>query len=337
LAKSAIFVISLFCAGNAGCKCGAPPESDTEAAPSSSVSAGPSAHPTQEDTEIQPVYPADAGAPEALAVRFCTAVFDLPVQRRAACCKTSPGFSAASQCIRTLSYALRSGAVELAAADVERCAAAVTESTKGCDWVGPSSPPAPALCDGLIHGKVAAQKLCRSSLECAPDLYCRGLTATRAGICSEPRPEGSPCGGAIDTLGVYTLQLGAETAHPECARGYCTSGRCVTFTSAGGACSSNAQCGRGSSCREGLCSASPLPATGQPCASQECAEGNRCVRGICVMPRNYDESCESDRECRGACLVPEGATSGRCGMRCDTFSIPKTAPSAKGASGPKRR
>jgi hypothetical protein len=290
-----------------------------------------------EDTEIQPVYPVDAGPPDPLAAKFCDAALGLPIRRRAECCGEQPGFSAAGECVRTLTHALRVRAVELQGVDVDRCAAAATSGLTGCGWVGSSRPPVPEACRDVVRGLLGTGTPCRSALECSSGLHCHGLTATSRGVCGKPRPEGAPCGGGIDTLAAYTAQARVDAKHPECDKGYCASGRCVGFAATGAACTGNAQCGTGASCRAGHCSAQGLPGAGERCSIDECAEGIRCLQGACVAPKNEGESCEADAECRGACLRPDAGGKGRCGMRCPVFSMPKPAAPAKASKSKKTK
>jgi hypothetical protein len=327
LAKSAVFILVLMC-GSACRNTSQSLESDAGKQPSASVTPS-GAAPVVEDTEIQPVYPVDAGPPDPQAAKFCEAVFGLPTRRHAECCKEEPGFSAAGECLRTLTHALRVKAVELSAADVDRCAAASAAATQGCGWVGQSRLPVPEPCRRMVQGLLGAGAQCRSSLECSTGLHCHGLTATSRGVCGKPRPEGALCGGAIDTLAAYTAQARLDAEHPECDKAYCSSGRCLPFVAAGAACTGNAQCGAEASCRVGRCNAQGLPGAGERCANDECAYGIRCVKGACVAPKNEGDSCVSDAECRGACLAPDAGAMGRCGMRCPVFALPKPAPSAK--------
>ncbi len=327
MSKSAVFILVLLC-GSACRNTSKSPGSDAGKEPSASaVPSG--AAPWVEDTEIQAVYPVDAGPPNPLAAKYCDAVFGLPTRRHAECCKEEPGFSAAGECVRTLTHALRVRAVELSAGDVDRCVAAASAATQGCGWVGQSRPPVPEQCRQALRGVLGEGAQCRSSLECATGLRCHGLSATSIGVCGKPRPEGAPCGGGIDTLAAYTAQARTDAEHPECDKAYCSSGRCVAFVAAGAACTGSAQCGAEASCRGGRCSAQGKPFAGERCANDECAYGIRCVEGACITPKNEGESCESDAECRGACLRPDAGGLGRCGMRCPVFSLPKAAPPAK--------
>src|SRR4029077_15522572 len=76
-----------------------------------------------EDT-VQSVYPREA-KPDARAVRLCTALHELPQRRRAECRRTTAGVLFTSECVRTLSASLASGAVTMDDDEVEACAAAM--------------------------------------------------------------------------------------------------------------------------------------------------------------------------------------------------------------------
>jgi hypothetical protein len=327
LSKSAVFILGLLCAS--ACRnTSKTPEPDAGKQPSASgVPSG--AAPWAEDTEIQPVYPVDAGPPDPLAAKFCDAALGLPIRRQAECCGEEPGFSAAGECVRTMTHALRVRAVELEASAVDRCAAAASASLTGCGWVGSSRPPVPEACRDLVRGVLGAGTACRSSLECAAGLHCHGLSATSKGVCGKPKPDGALCGGGIDTLAAYTAQARLDAKHPECDKGYCSKGRCLAFVATGEACTNSAQCGAEASCRAGRCSAQGLPRSGERCSSDQCADGVRCVKGACVTPKNEGESCETDAECRGACLRPDAGGAGRCGKRCPAFSLPPPAKPSK--------
>jgi hypothetical protein len=335
LSKSAVFILGLLCAG--ACRnTSKTPEPDAGKQPSAAAVPSGAAL-TAEDTDIQPVYPVDAGPPDPLAAKFCDAALGLPIRRRAECCGEDPGFSAAGECVRTLTHALRVRAVELKAAEVDSCAAAATASLTGCGWVGSSRPPVPEACRNVVRGLLAAETACRSSLECSAGLHCHGLSATSKGVCGKARPDGALCGAGIDTLAAYTAQARVDAEHPECDKSYCSSGRCTAFVAPGQACTGNAQCGPDASCRASRCSAQGLPRAGERCSTDECAEGFRCVRGSCVTPKNEGESCELDAECRGACLRPDAGGAGRCGMRCPVFSLPKPAVPPAKATKPKKK
>jgi hypothetical protein len=79
----------------------------------------PSAPPAaaESDDSIAPVYPVDGLAALPLARRYCDVVREMPARRREACCPgTGGGYAPTAECARTLSAALRSGAVTLDAA-----------------------------------------------------------------------------------------------------------------------------------------------------------------------------------------------------------------------------
>jgi hypothetical protein len=308
-------------------------KTDPAAAASASASAGASASAAPsglsplerdrkaQDDEIRPVYPIDNSPPEPLAERMCDAVHVLPAKRRAECCASDPGFTPRGECVRTLSSAIRSKAVTLDPADVDRCAQAMAKELEGCGWVNPSPPSAAAACDGIIRGQLKESAVCRSSLECAEGLGCLGLSATQVGRCGPPKPARALCNIGIDTLAAFTRQDRFEDAHPDCA-GYCIQRRCQDAVAVGGECKTHTECGAKRSCVKGKCSSAPLPAAGQPCAAGLCALGARCVKDVCTAPKGEGEACDSDLECRGGCERPDGGTTGACGKRCDIVRLP---------------
>ncbi len=259
--------------------------------------------------EISPVYPKDNLPPEPLAVRFCAAVHAIPSERRAKCCDEPPRAAAQSECVRTLSVALRSKAISLEETALKRCEEASERAFQGCAWVGVATPSAADECVGILQGTVAAGAVCRSSLECTGNLRCYGLGATQPGRCVTPRPAGAVCGIGIDTLAGLTGQDTFELAHPEC-EGSCFQRRCRAPTEVGKACKVSVDCGAGRSCKSGLCSADALPAAGSACAEGECARGLRCIEGKCAKALLAGEACKSDVECTGAC------ENGKCAQLC---------------------
>jgi hypothetical protein len=282
------------------------------------VSATTSAEPGGD--EIRPVYPADAGPPDPLAQRLCDALHREPEQRQAACC-TTPAAGAAgifdSQCTRVLTAAVHSHAVSLAEEEVSRCVDAMTRATSRCDWVVPGAgagvAPLPVECEGAIHGTLRAKARCRSSLECAEGLQCQGLSSIDVGTCAPPKPSGQICDAANDMLAVFTRQSHLGIAHPECA-GYCRVRQCKDALIAGAACKADMECGHGR-CETGKCVETRAPAVGEPCVTA-CADGARCVKGVCAPPKAEGSTCDSDPECRGACVRPDGGAAGMCAKSC---------------------
>lgn len=195
----------------------------------------PSAHPSYtknapEVDEIRPVYLADPGTIEPGALRYCTMVYHLPQTRIADCLSTSSASDISeSQCARTLTSALRSGAVRLSVESLGGCASAMERATSGCGWVTPRGArrplPMPAECDGVVVGRLGIGESCRSSLECTSGLSCSGLSTIDVGRCSPPKPPGQACNLAIDTLAVFARRGASPTGHRECA-GHCRAGQC---------------------------------------------------------------------------------------------------------------
>jgi hypothetical protein len=287
----------------------APSVAEPSAAPNASSQAGPD--------EIVPVYPVDAGPPDPRTVRFCMAVELLPEQRKAQCCATPASPAAgtfAGQCERTLTAALASHAVSVTDDDVDKCVAAMTQATDGCDWVTWFSAPVPPACDGIIHGALPAKAACRSSLECAPGLHCQGLSTIDVGVCGPPSPAGSVCRAANDMLATFTRQDAIDRPHPECA-GYCRARTCTDAVAAGAACKGDVECGSAGHCRAGKCASGPPPAVGQPCDAS-CATGAKCVKGTCAAPKAEASTCTDDSECRGKCVHGDAGGDGTCTKTC---------------------
>jgi hypothetical protein len=322
------------------------PSSKTDAKPAaSSVASAPasasvpapasSADPPEErrgGDEILPVYPADAGAPDPLAQRYCDAVYLLPARRTAECCDGAsvPAAPFAQQCVRTLTYALGHHAAALAPEDVDRCVEALTKATAGCDWVTPLTAPLPPACLGIVKGALAEKAQCRSSLECASGMRCQGLSTVDFGACAPPKPSGTGCNLAVDMLAVFTRQDGVDRDHPEC-QGQCARTSCRDAAAIGAACSNDRQCGK-NRCVDAKCSSAPLPAAGEACAGGACAYGARCVKGTCTAPKAEGEACEASTECRGECARGDGGAAGKCQKTCPfvgSFSNPVARP--KGA------
>lgn len=282
--------------------------------------------------EILPVYPADAGAPEPLAERFCDVVYSLPERRRAECCPGAFRASMRSECVRTLSVALRDRAVEIAPSGLDACADAMTEATLGCDWVVGLTAPLPPACDGLLQGKLPEKAKCRSSLECAGSLRCQGLSTIDVGACGPPKAAPQACNLANDMLATFTRQDHLDRAHPECD-GWCARSRCREAIPVGGACDSDIQCGK-HRCSSGKCTDAPLRALGEPCTGDECLGGSKCVKGKCAAPKAENEPCEENAECRGACERPDGGATGSCQKTCNWLQQTPIPPLVKPA-GPK--
>jgi hypothetical protein len=282
--------------------------------------------------EIRPVYPVDAGAPDPLAARFCDAVVVLPERRKGECCGSASPVAAlvGDQCVRTLTFALGQHAVTLSPEDVDRCVAAATRATSGCDWVTLTTAGVPPECEGVVKGALPEKAQCRSSLECRDDMRCLGLSTVDLGACGRPKVARSPCNLAVDMLATFTRQDHVDRAHPECA-GYCARNRCEDAAAVGGACAGDAMCGRGR-CASGKCTSAPLPALGEACDGA-CAAGARCVQGRCAAPKAEEAFCKVDAECRGACVRTDGGSGGTCTKSC-AAPRPVAAPAVTGTLTP---
>ncbi|MBK8252967.1 MAG: hypothetical protein IPK82_09890 [Polyangiaceae bacterium] len=280
----------------------------------------------QKEEELKPLYPMDTSPPNPTALAFCEALHDLESQRRAQCC-SAPVSSGAftKECARTLSAAVKLGAIELDTAQVNLCVSAMQKKMEGCGWVGPRSVDLPSECLAVTKGLVGERKVCRSSLECADGYTCQGLSTTQVGKCLKPKPDGAICGGSVDTLAALTRQnVAAEERHPECA-GHCLRPVCMGDVGVGGECKTGGECAAGLTCQKGKCTQEALPGEGKACAAGECSDGLRCVKERCIQPKEDGQVCDHDAECRSACVKSEGQVKGACGQRCAATTIPKHA------------
>jgi hypothetical protein len=256
-------------------------------------------------------------SPELLAQRLCAVLHALPEERKAQCCSTAPSSTLAAECTGMLSAALRDRTLRLDAAAIGRCAADSSRAFAGCDWVTPLVPPSPGSCHLAVQGLAPAGASCRTSLECQDGLSCRG------GSCAKPAPPGAACGGSVDTLATFLRQTDLAPRHPECA-GYCLAGRCAAFSAPEAACFSSRQCAPGRHCAGGSCKDGAFASLGEPCTGTSCGPDAFCQGGKCSALKSANASCSSPFECKGACLVPAGASSGTCGMKCSNWPLPAT-------------
>jgi len=268
-----------------------------------------------EDDEVRAVYPADAGPADPLVRKLCGALHDVPEERRAACCATSPALVLTSECSRTLTAALAFKAVTLATADIDACEQAMRAAFDGCDWVGPFVPEVPAACLGIVRGQLAAGKRCRSSLECAEGLRCHGVGPTATGRCGAPSDAGEKCGGSADPLAGWARQNDLDAHHPEC-KGWCERTKCADLVPVGGACSLGAACGAGKLCVAGKCAAAAPAKVGEACPGDACEKGAQCIQGKCVARKAAGAACAADFECVGGCLKGDAGGKGVCGKKC---------------------
>jgi hypothetical protein len=263
------------------------------------------------DEEVKPVYAAGEASP--LAQQLCDALYEVQADRRAACCsgKPAPGLGL-SQCVLTVSAALRSGAVSLDPKAVAACAAAQAKIYDGCAWAG-SQPQIPSQCRELLKGRRKNGEVCRSSLECLEGQTCLGVGPTQAGICGAPKTDGQACRLSVDALASFARD-DEDIHHPECA-GFCGHYKCAPRTAPGGACFMASECPGGQHCDGKNCAAGAAAGAGEKCVGGTCAEGLRCVAGTCAAPLAAGAACKKDAECVGGCIPATHV----CGQRCDEY------------------
>lgn len=312
----------------AGCK------SSSSAGGAPSASSTPSAAPfgsegAHEDADVRPVYPPLTGPAHPLATKLCGALYGVYGARRGECCGHKPQPGLDTECERNLSGALALGAIDLAEADIDRCAEAVRKEATGCDWITPGGqlPTAPPECSGVVKGKLASGTRCRSSLECEGKLRCHGVGPTTVGVCAPAKAQGS-CGGSADVLATYVREDGVDKRHPECTE-LCGRRRCEPFAKLGEDCKFDGACGTKAHCEKGKCAAGDVAKAGEACINGACARGSRCVKGKCAPPLAEGSACAEDAQCRGGCVKAPGATEGTCAKECSrVFSIPLPSGSA---------
>ena len=290
------------------------PEPEPVPRPASPAAAEPTSEdlPRDELDGLRPVYPDDV-APDPRAEALCAALHDVPAKRRAACCDfAGPGYLGTSECVRTLSAALGDGAVVLDQGAADACVNAMHARYATCDRVGALGGELPAACVGWLSGVRAKGATCRSNLECAAGLVCRGVGPMDVGRCTPPARERALCGTAVDPLVTYTRQPARDACE-----GYCRKTRCVRHRAVGEACESSVACGPAAHCGGGVCRAGARAALGGACGGGDCPDGQRCLAGTCRAPKPAGATCEHDQECRAACV------DGVCGQRCRAPGTPK--------------
>lgn len=262
---------------------------------------------------VAPVYPAVDRIPAEVQA-ICDALHTMPLERKAACCQSTPGTNVASECGRNLAGALAGGGITLDAAQVKTCTTALASAYEGCDWVGPHPVRLPEACRTIVRGTVAEGKTCRSSLECADGLRCAGAGPTDAGRCRAAAAEGDPCGTAVDPLATY-LRIDMDQARPPCAAGFCDRQRCRASKPVGERCRASVQCADGARCAKGTCIEGAVAQAGEPCGGGDCAPGLRCVVGQCTAPKPIGALCKRHADCAAGCV------DGHCAQVCSTAAL----------------
>jgi hypothetical protein len=250
-----------------------------------------------------------AKTPEASAVALCTALHDLPMKRRAACCAEVPIAVYFDECVRLLSSAVRADKLSIDPDAVGRCAARVDETTRGCDWVAPTLAAAPAECAEALTGLVPAGGRCTSSLECSGTLHCAGQGASTPGVCKPPQPLGAGCGTSVDSLATYLSLRAVEAQKPTCAD-FCalTSHRCEEKPAPGAPCHASVNC-----------------ASDQTCTSGHCEPREQPQRTALAAPGS---ACTTDLDCTAGGCVPSPEGGRVCAKKCssDLASLAGTSP-----------
>lgn len=244
---------------------------------------------------------------EASAVALCSALHELPSQRRAECCAEPPVPVYFDECVRLLSNAVRARKVSIESSRTARCAAEVAEATLGCDWVAPTLAAPPAQCAGAVTGLVEEGGPCTSSLECRGALHCAGQGATTPGVCRAPQAVGGSCGTSVDSLATYLGVRALEAQKPLC-EDFCdlTTHRCAPKPAEGAACNASVNCASDQACRSGRCE--KLERAAREARSQPggaCTTDLDCAAGGCVA------DADGGRSCVKKCSLELASLSGR--------------------------
>jgi hypothetical protein len=329
IASLAPYTLALLACAAVAC---GPPSSG--GAPSASASAAPpqaSSVPaigsSDRGDEVRPNYPKSSEPPLPIAQRLCAALYVVPFERRAACCKAPAPPTFAGECSRVLSEALRSKAATLAEADVAACEAATEAAAKTCDSSGAFASRAPDACTDLLKGTLADKSTCRSNLECVDGLRCIGVGPTTLGVCGKAAEVGKGCGMSVDPLAAMTGQTRWEKRHASCD-GVCYRGRCQAPKEVGAECRGPTECGEGHFCIDNKCSDAKLPAVGAACLGRLCADGAVCAGSKCVALHKLGEACQNNLECDSR-RCGDGRSAGVCEIACVTSSMAASPPKNK--------
>jgi hypothetical protein len=178
---------------------------------------------TSHEESARSSYPSSPGALRPETRDLCAAFQEVPRVRRAQCAGRKPGVDFSGECRRMLNAALVSELVRLRPGSSAACLTAQLARHADCAVVSGDSVRVQE-CESIATGTVSEGKSCRSSLECASGLHCRGVSPIDTGTCRRPQPLGTPCGHAVDPLVAYLPHI--DVARPEC-EGRCDKGRCT--------------------------------------------------------------------------------------------------------------
>ncbi|HEY4221405.1 MAG TPA: hypothetical protein VGO62_08680 [Myxococcota bacterium] len=259
--------------------------------------------------------------PDPRATALCQALFDLPAQKRDACCNAPAAASSpiTSTCVGLLSAALLDKDLAYDDAAAKACIAGRTQQFTGCGFVGPVAPQFPTVCSNVLHGSLDSGARCKTSLACKPGLRCLGAGPLDPGRCGAPLPDGSSCAFAVDALSVVVDQPSIDRAHPMCEHA-CGHFKCRAVEKPGDACANDFDCGSANHCGAGKCVAG-LIALGQACDKTGCVDGAICIDSKCQPKRKEGETCTDAFQCEsGGCPRSKSdPTRGTCGMNCNVF------------------
>ncbi len=243
-------------------------------------------------------------------------------------------------CSTNLGKSVASGRASLDSASASSCAANMQAllASEVCPDTARSASNQPTTslfhdaggCATAIVGHQAAGAPCADDYECQDGLTCVGWTSKSDGTCMAPPAVGKPCGNDVpDGSAFVDLLLWGFGTHPRCATGgYCATtavkqGACTATKGADASCFSMVECSDGLRCQLGTCNSGGPVAEGAPCVrSSDCQDRLYCKThdggATCQKHEAAGTPCGSSlgSECQGACVVPDGGSSGSCVAFC---------------------
>ncbi len=212
--------------------------------------------------------------------------------------------------------AVEAGTVIYDGAAAETCLAGITAT---CDQsLVLTNRNAPAACEQMFTGTVAANGPCALDQECVSQVCSSASCSTTGqplGYCIGDAPPARPVvGDSCNT-------------NSNCLDSYCdtTTYTCSPLLSAGASCSSNDWCQLGLACHNGTCAA--LAATGGACTStSDCRSiGDYCgAMAKCTPYGLAGDTCTTASECSGVYRCD--STSGTCVLRPETGQMCGSSP-----------
>ncbi len=182
-----------------------------------------------------------------------------------------------------------------------------------------------AGCNRILVGTQQENQACGTNDECIPGLVCPPPKATGGSTCVKPAALNQACTGPSTTQDHPPCEDGLVCelidSTDNCPAPPCLNYQCVGFKEAGEECF-GLECGRGLSCRDGICNSGGAGSEGQKCRILEhCVEGLYCdsTTGTCASRKASGQACDPAAnptyECQGVCK-PDSESGGTCEAFC---------------------